>query len=48
MHTPAELAEQVVSAVNESAAEASRLVFGPTPVQFPMSTAVVECYADAK
>ncbi|MGC0319110.1 bifunctional 3'-5' exonuclease/DNA polymerase [Kitasatospora acidiphila] len=48
VHTPAELAEQVVSAVNESAAEASRLVFGPTPVQFPMSTAVVECYADAK
>ncbi|GAA1958040.1 bifunctional 3'-5' exonuclease/DNA polymerase [Kitasatospora viridis] len=48
VHTPAELADQVVAAVTESATEATTLVFGPTPVQFPMSTAVVECYADAK
>ncbi|MFE9426166.1 bifunctional 3'-5' exonuclease/DNA polymerase [Kitasatospora sp. NPDC006697] len=48
VHTPAELADQVVAAVAEAATEATGLVFGPTPVQFPMSTAVVECYADAK
>jgi DNA polymerase-1 len=27
---------------------AAHLVFGATQVRFPMATAVVECYADAK
>ena len=41
-------ADAVVAAIAQAAAEASRLVFGPTRVAFPLSTAVVDCYADAK
>jgi len=48
VHCPASLAEEVVAAVGEAAAEAGRLVFGPTPVRFPVTTAVVTSYADAK
>ncbi|WP_406204082.1 bifunctional 3'-5' exonuclease/DNA polymerase [Kitasatospora sp. NBC_01560] len=48
VHTPANLADAVAAAVAESADEARRLVFGDTPVRFPLSTAVVDCYADAK
>ena len=48
VHCPEELAEAVVTAVGEAAAEAGRLVFGPTPVRFPVTTAVVRSYADAK
>ncbi|MEY9949813.1 bifunctional 3'-5' exonuclease/DNA polymerase [Kitasatospora sp. GAS1066B] len=48
VHAPTELAEQVAALITAAADEASRLVFGDTPVRFPMSTAVVECYADAK
>ncbi|MFI5977887.1 bifunctional 3'-5' exonuclease/DNA polymerase [Streptomyces sp. NPDC051452] len=48
VHCPAEEADAVVEAIRESAALAGRLTFGETPVRFPFSTAVVECYADAK
>ncbi|MEU6668641.1 bifunctional 3'-5' exonuclease/DNA polymerase [Streptomyces sp. NPDC046727] len=48
VHCPAEEADAVVRAVHESAALAGRLTFGETPVRFPFTTAVVECYADAK
>ncbi|MEV6978012.1 bifunctional 3'-5' exonuclease/DNA polymerase [Kitasatospora sp. NPDC093806] len=48
VHTPANLADEVAAAVAAAADEARRLVFGDTPVRFPLSTAVVECYADAK
>ncbi|MBP0449868.1 bifunctional 3'-5' exonuclease/DNA polymerase [Kitasatospora sp. RG8] len=48
VHTPANLADEVAAAVDASADEARRLVFGDTPVRFPLSTAVVDCYADAK
>ncbi|MFE7595094.1 bifunctional 3'-5' exonuclease/DNA polymerase, partial [Kitasatospora sp. NPDC057512] len=48
VHTPANLADEVAAAVAEAADEARRLVFGDTPVRFPLSTAVVDCYADAK
>ena len=48
MHCLASQQEQVVAAVGAAAAEATRLVFGPTEVSFPMTTAVVDCYADAK
>jgi hypothetical protein len=48
VHCPAGAAEDVVAAVGEAAAEAGRLVFGPTPVRFPVTTAVVTSYADAK
>ncbi|MET9291616.1 bifunctional 3'-5' exonuclease/DNA polymerase [Streptomyces sp. NPDC003077] len=48
VHCPAEEAEAVAAAIPEAAAVASRVAFGPTPVRFPFSTSVVECYADAK
>jgi hypothetical protein len=48
VHCPGAMAEAVVAAVTEAAAEAGRTVFGDTPVQFPMTTSVVTCYADAK
>jgi DNA polymerase-1 len=48
VHCPAGTDEDVVAAVGEAAAEAGRLVFGPTPVRFPVTTAVVTSYADAK
>lgn len=48
VHTPKPLAEQAARAVVESADEARRVVFGPTPVRFPLATGVVDCYADAK
>ena len=48
VHCPEAAAEAVVAAIGEAAQEAGRLVFGDTPVRFPVSTAVVACYADAK
>jgi DNA polymerase-1 len=48
VHCPEAMAQAVVAAVAESAVEAGRAVFGLTPVRFPMTTAVVGCYADAK
>ncbi|GAA2871231.1 bifunctional 3'-5' exonuclease/DNA polymerase [Streptosporangium fragile] len=48
VHCPAELAGEVVAAVGRAAEEATRLLFGPTPVRFPMQAVPVRCYADAK
>jgi DNA polymerase-1 len=48
VHCPEAMAPAVVDAVADSAAEAGRALFGRTPVRFPMTTAVVSCYADAK
>ena len=48
VHAPREHAEAVAAAVAEAAEEASRLVFGPTGVAFPLDTRIVACYADAK
>ncbi|MFI5688970.1 bifunctional 3'-5' exonuclease/DNA polymerase [Streptomyces sp. NPDC051636] len=48
VHCPEEEAEAVVAAIREAAGLAGRLTFGETPVRFPFTTAVVECYADAK
>jgi DNA polymerase family A len=48
VHCPQAMAPAVVDAVAESATEAGRALFGRTPVRFPMTTAVVSCYADAK
>jgi DNA polymerase-1 len=48
VHCPQAMAPEVVAAVGEAAEEAGRLVFGATPVRFPVTTAVVDCYADAK
>ncbi|MFI6009833.1 bifunctional 3'-5' exonuclease/DNA polymerase [Streptomyces sp. NPDC051243] len=48
VHCPEEEAEAVVTAIREASDLAGRLTFGETPVRFPFTTAVVECYADAK
>ncbi|WP_328439278.1 bifunctional 3'-5' exonuclease/DNA polymerase [Streptomyces sp. NBC_00444] len=48
VHCPEEEAETVVAAIREASDLAGRLTFGETPVRFPFTTAVVECYADAK
>jgi DNA polymerase-1 len=48
VHCPEALAGAVADAVGSAAAEAGQLVFGPTPVRFPVTTAVVASYADAK
>ena len=48
VHCPASLADQVAAAIETAAAGATRLVFGATDVSFPMTTAIVNCYADAK
>ncbi|MFE0513032.1 bifunctional 3'-5' exonuclease/DNA polymerase [Streptomyces sp. NPDC058964] len=48
VHCPEKEAQTVVAAIGEAAGLAGRLTFGETPVRFPFTTAVVECYADAK
>jgi DNA polymerase-1 len=48
VHCPRELAAVVCAELSEAAEETSDLVFGPTAVRFPLQTAVVDCYADAK
>ncbi|MFE6364164.1 bifunctional 3'-5' exonuclease/DNA polymerase [Streptomyces sp. NPDC057806] len=48
VHCPEKEAEAVVAAIREAAELAGRLTFGETPVRFPFTAAVVECYADAK
>jgi DNA polymerase-1 len=48
VHCPEAMAQDVVNAVAQAADEAGRAVFGMTQVRFPMTTAVVSCYADAK
>ncbi|WP_052866043.1 bifunctional 3'-5' exonuclease/DNA polymerase [Streptomyces niger] len=48
VHCPEEEAPAVAEAIAAAADLAGRIAFGPTPVRFPFTTAVVECYADAK
>jgi DNA polymerase I len=48
VHCPAEKADDVVAAIEAAAAGATRLVFGGTEVSFPMTTAIANCYSDAK
>ncbi|GGR84810.1 DNA polymerase I [Streptomyces aureoverticillatus] len=48
VHCPEEEAAAVVAAVREAGELAGRIAFGETPVRFPFTVAVVECYADAK
>ncbi|GIG98297.1 bifunctional 3'-5' exonuclease/DNA polymerase [Plantactinospora mayteni] len=47
VHCPAEWADQVTALVHEAAAQAGRLLFGETPVRFPLDVSVVDCYANA-
>lgn len=47
VHCAQDVAEQVRSHLLDAAEEARRLLFGPTPVQFPLDISIVRCYADA-
>ncbi|MEV6775547.1 bifunctional 3'-5' exonuclease/DNA polymerase [Streptomyces syringium] len=48
VHCPEEEAEAVTAAIRTASDRAGAVVFDGTPVRFPFTTAVVECYADAK
>jgi DNA polymerase-1 len=48
VHCPVGQAGEVAAAIETAAIAATRLVFGATEVSFPMTTAIVDCYADAK
>lgn len=48
VHCPAEEAQTVAEAIRAAGDLAGRIAFGETPVRFPFTAAVVECYADAK
>ncbi|WP_428964712.1 bifunctional 3'-5' exonuclease/DNA polymerase [Micromonospora fluostatini] len=47
VHCPAEQADAVAEAVARSGDRATALLFGATPVRFPLDLSVVDCYADA-
>ncbi|MEV6415897.1 bifunctional 3'-5' exonuclease/DNA polymerase [Kribbella sp. NPDC051718] len=48
VHCPADEAEEVARAIQAAGDLAGRITFGETPTRFPFTTAIVECYADAK
>jgi len=48
VHAPDDRVDEVRAAVAEAAAEAGRLLFGDAPVDFPVTIAVVDDYAQAK
>ncbi|WP_192764649.1 bifunctional 3'-5' exonuclease/DNA polymerase [Actinomadura algeriensis] len=48
VHAPAGQAEAAADAVRAAADEARRLLFGGTPVVFPMEIAIVDRYSEAK
>ncbi|MFF4528628.1 bifunctional 3'-5' exonuclease/DNA polymerase [Streptomyces sp. NPDC001407] len=48
VHCPQEEAEAVTDAIRTAGNRAGCLAFGDTPTRFPFTTAVVECYAQAK
>ncbi|HZN17204.1 MAG TPA: bifunctional 3'-5' exonuclease/DNA polymerase [Micromonosporaceae bacterium] len=48
VHCLAGEAERVAAAVHGAAEQARVLLFGDTPVRFPLGVSVVECYVDAK
>ncbi|HEX6968011.1 MAG TPA: bifunctional 3'-5' exonuclease/DNA polymerase [Micromonosporaceae bacterium] len=47
VHCPAEETETAVRLIHEAAERATGLLFGDTPVRFPLAVSVVDCYADA-
>ena len=47
VHCPAEQAAAVAQRVTEDAGRAGRLLFGDTPVRFPLDVSIVDSYADA-
>jgi DNA polymerase-1 len=48
VHTPVDLAPRAAEALRAAAADAGRLLFGATPVEFALSVSVVQNYADAR
>jgi DNA polymerase-1 len=48
VHCPADEADEVAEAIQAAGDLAGRITFGETPTRFPFTTAIVECYADAK
>ncbi|KAD4060142.1 bifunctional 3'-5' exonuclease/DNA polymerase [Arthrobacter yangruifuii] len=48
LHVPAGRVEEVGTLVSEAAATATRLLFGPIPLEFPVLVTAVDSYADAK
>lgn len=48
VHCPDDAVEACTRAIEESAAAAKDLLFGPIPVEFPVSVAVVDSYDNAK
>ncbi|MEU7587653.1 bifunctional 3'-5' exonuclease/DNA polymerase [Micromonospora sp. NPDC049230] len=47
VHAPATQADAVAEAVTRCGERASALLFGATPVRFPLDLSIVDCYADA-
>ncbi|MGC5052159.1 bifunctional 3'-5' exonuclease/DNA polymerase [Micromonospora sp. DT48] len=47
VHCRAERAEWVAETVDRAGRRATALLFGDTPVRFPLDLSIVECYADA-
>ncbi len=47
VHTPADLADEVVAAVEDAATVAGALLFRDLPVDFPLNVSVVRSYAEA-
>ncbi|RJL34165.1 bifunctional 3'-5' exonuclease/DNA polymerase [Bailinhaonella thermotolerans] len=48
VHCPAGLSAEVAAAVHDAAEESRALLFGDTPVRFPIEAVPVDSYADAK
>jgi DNA polymerase-1 len=48
VHCPVRDAPMVADAVRAACEQTRRLLFGDTPVRFPLDVSVVDCYADAK
>ncbi|MCM0678974.1 bifunctional 3'-5' exonuclease/DNA polymerase, partial [Micromonospora phytophila] len=47
VHCPADQADAVAGAVTRAGERAGALLFGDTPVRFPLDLSIVDCYADA-
>ncbi|UYN84111.1 MAG: bifunctional 3'-5' exonuclease/DNA polymerase [Microcella sp.] len=48
VHAPLDRVDEVQAALHDAAFDAARIVFGATPVTFPVTVAVVQRYSDAK
>lgn len=48
VHSPLDRVDEVQQALTAAAADAGRVVFGDTPVSFPVTVAAVQRYSDAK